>query len=199
MATVGRVSIAGGDGFIGWPLALALSDAGCNVCIADNLLRRDLVRAVNGNSLRPLSPPHERIDTWRTLRSDCLPISFEQIDIAEESTRLTALFRSFRPETVIHLATIPSAPYSMKDAAAGRPTILNNALCTWAILNAAVESGLDFPIVHIGTMGVYGYDVEDYDLPEGYLHVEIPTRNGRRRPADILHPTKPGSLYHLTK
>jgi UDP-sulfoquinovose synthase len=37
-----RVIIAGGDGFIGWPLALRLTNLGYEVLILDNLYRRKI-------------------------------------------------------------------------------------------------------------------------------------------------------------
>jgi UDP-sulfoquinovose synthase len=37
-----KVLIAGGDGFIGWPLALRLSNIGHEVLIIDNLSRRSI-------------------------------------------------------------------------------------------------------------------------------------------------------------
>jgi UDP-sulfoquinovose synthase len=37
-----RVIIAGGDGFIGWPLALRLTNLGYDVLILDNLIRRKI-------------------------------------------------------------------------------------------------------------------------------------------------------------
>jgi UDP-sulfoquinovose synthase len=199
MSAVQRVLIAGGDGFIGWPLALALSDAGCEVLVADSLLRRELVKSVNGDSLRPIGSPIERIAAWRRLRPAAAPIRFEQVDIAERLEEVPALLKSFQPDAVVHLAAVPSAPFSMKDRVTGALTLRNNTGCTWSLLNAIAESGIDAPVVHIGTMGVYGYDAEDYDLPEGYLDVEVGLRDGARRPARILHPMKPGSVYHLTK
>ena len=35
-----KIAILGGDGFVGWPTALHLSDAGHDVHILDNLSRR---------------------------------------------------------------------------------------------------------------------------------------------------------------
>lgn len=37
-----RVIVAGGDGFIGWPLSLRLSKDGHEVLIIDNLRRRSI-------------------------------------------------------------------------------------------------------------------------------------------------------------
>jgi len=62
-----------------------------------------------------------------------------------------------------------------------------------------VESGLDIALVHLGTMGVYGYGWSGTaPIPEGYLTVKVPTPDGDLD-REILHPANPGSVYHLTK
>jgi UDP-sulfoquinovose synthase len=49
-------------------------------------------------------------------------------------------------------------------------------------------------------MGVYGYGVvPDTVVPEGYIEVDIKNQKGDKLPVEILHPTYPGSVYHLTK
>jgi UDP-sulfoquinovose synthase len=45
-------------------------------------------------------------------------------------------------------------------------------------------------------MGVYGYSREFGSIPEGYLNVTI---NETGAETDILYPTNPGSVYHMTK
>jgi len=60
---------------------------------------------------------------------------------------------------------------------------------------AIVESGVDVHLVHLGTMGVYGYGNSGGKIPEGYIDVILP--GGRER--NILHPAYPGSVYHATK
>ena len=67
------------------------------------------------------------------------------------------------------------------------------------LLAAVVESGIDAHIVHLGTMGVYGYSTAGIKIPEGYLTVKIENRDGKEISQEILYPTKPGSIYHLTK
>ena len=54
-------------------------------------------------------------------------------------------------------------------------------------------------LVHIGTMGVYGYDDDGIEIPEGYLDVYIPDDDKRIFQRNILYPTNPGSVYHMTK
>jgi len=93
-----------------------------------------------------------------------------------------------------------AAPYSMKSSATKRYTVDNNVNGTHNLLAAIVESELDIHIVHLGTMGVYGYGSHrGATIPEGYLTVEVPQADGSRFTERILHPTDPGSVYHMTK
>lgn len=62
-----------------------------------------------------------------------------------------------------------------------------------------MESGLDVHLIHLGTMGVYGYGATGSPIPEGYLPVRVTAANGTFRELEILHPAYPGSVYHLTK
>jgi UDP-sulfoquinovose synthase len=48
-------------------------------------------------------------------------------------------------------------------------------------------------------MGVYGYSTIGAAIPEGYLPVGITTLDGEVREQEILYPTRPGSVYHMTK
>ena len=61
-----------------------------------------------------------------------------------------------------------------------------------------MESGLDIHLVHLGTMGVYGYGTAGMKIPEGYLKVKLDTPEGEKE-KEILHPANPGSIYHMTK
>jgi UDP-sulfoquinovose synthase len=83
----------------------------------------------------------------------------------------------------------------MKNSRAKRYTIDNNLSGTNNLLSAIIESELDVHVVHLGTMGVYGYGTSGGEIPEGYLDVVLP--GGRE--SSILHPANPGSVYHLTK
>ena len=47
------------------------------------------------------------------------------------------------------------------------------------MLVAIVECGLDIHLVHLGTMGVYGYGTAGIKIPEGYLQVKIDADDGR--------------------
>lgn len=88
----------------------------------------------------------------------------------------------------------------MKRAESKRYTVDNNVNATNNLLTAIVESGLDIHLVHLGTMGVYGYGTAGMKIPEGYLDVEVPNEEtGENVHQQILYPTNPGSIYHMTK
>jgi UDP-sulfoquinovose synthase len=71
-------------------------------------------------------------------------------------------------------------------------------VATHNILCAIVESGQDIHVVHLGTMGVYGYG-GGAAIPEGYLNVQLVAADGRKVSREILYPADPGSIYHMTK
>lgn len=56
-----RIIVAGGDGFIGWPLSLRLSNDGHDVLILDNLLRRKIDQENGYFSISPIKSIEERI------------------------------------------------------------------------------------------------------------------------------------------
>ena len=193
-----KIFVLGGDGFCGWPCAVNLADAGHDVLIVDNLSRRKIDIDLEVESLTPIATIGERLRAWEQVGGK--PMGFEHLDIAREYDRLLALLRRERPDAVVHFAEQRAAPYSMKSSATKRYTVENNVNGTHNLLAAIVESGLDMHIVHLGTMGVYGYGSHrGATIPEGYLTVEVPQPDGSRFTEKILHPADPGSVYHMTK
>jgi len=209
-----KVIVLGGDGFVGWPTSLYLSSKGHEVIIVDNLSRRNIDNELECESLTPISPMGERIKAWkektgRTMR-------FVLLDVAKDYDRFVQLLVTERPDTVIHFAEQRAAPYSMKSSAHKRYTVNNNVNATNNILCGIIDSGLDIHLVHLGTMGVYGYNTVGIKIPEGYLNIEVPVQqegaNGdvKRDPQtavsdserigmEIYYPPRPGSVYHMTK
>ncbi|MDJ0903627.1 MAG: NAD-dependent epimerase/dehydratase family protein [Xenococcus sp. MO_188.B8] len=192
-----KVIILGGDGFCGWPTALHLSNAGHEIIIIDNLSRRNIDNELEVSSLTPISPIGQRLSAWKSLTGK--EIKFYNIDIAQEYDRLIALLLAEKPDSVVHFAEQRAAPYSMKSSKNKRYTVDNNLNATNNILCAIVESRLDIHLVHLGTMGVYGYGTAGMKIPEGYLDVEVVTDSGERIQQEILYPANPGSIYHMTK
>jgi UDP-sulfoquinovose synthase len=192
-----KVLVLGGDGFCGWPTSLHLSDKGHDVIVVDNLSRREIDLELEVESLTPIRPMGERIRTWKELTGK--DIGFVHLDLAEEYERFLELLHDERPDAIVHFGEQRAAPYSMRNAAAKRYTVDNNVRGTHNVLVAIVESGLDIALVHLGTMGVYGYGWSgSAPIPEGYLTVKVPTPDGEIE-REILHPANPGSVYHMTK
>ena len=191
-----KIAILGGDGFCGWPTALHLSDAGHEVHIVDNLSRRWIDTELGVQSLTPMDSIQERCRIWREVTGRT--IHFHLLNLAEEFERLKTWLGEYRPDAIVHLAEQRAAPYSMKTDRHKVYTVQNNINATHNLLAAMVETGIDAHLVHLGTMGVYGYSSVGAPIPEGYLDIEIDTPDGKKA-QEILYPTRPGSVYHLTK
>ncbi|HEY3879901.1 MAG TPA: NAD-dependent epimerase/dehydratase family protein [Trebonia sp.] len=192
-----RVLVLGGDGFCGWPTSLYLSARGHDVTILDNLSRRKIDVDLEVGSLTPIAAAGDRLRAWREVSGR--EIGFVALDLATEYDRLTGVLRELRPDAVVHFAEQRAAPYSMRSQTTKRYTVDNNVRATHNLLTALVATGVDAAVVHLGTMGVYGYGWSgDAPIPEGYLTVKVPTPAGELE-REILHPANPGSVYHLTK
>ena len=196
LTTMRKIIILGGDGFCGWPTALHLSNIGHEVIIVDNLSRRKIDIELEVSSLTPIRPLRERVATWRKLTDKNIRI--QTFTVGDNYHRLMTLIHEEQPDAIIHFAEQRAAPYSMKSSYHKRYTVNNNLNATNDVLSAIVESGVDTHLIHLGTMGVYGYGTAGMKIPEGYLEVTVDTETGSHK-QEILYPANPGSIYHLTK
>jgi UDP-sulfoquinovose synthase len=191
------ILVLGGDGFCGWPTSLHLSNCGHDVVIVDNFARRNADVELEASSLTPITPLGTRLRAWRELTGREIP--FHRFNVAEDYDDLLGLLTELEPDAVVHFAEQRAAPYSMKSSWHKRYTVSNNLNATNNLLAAIVESGLDSHVVHLGTMGVYGYGAAGMKIPEGYLRVIVPIEDGPDVEQEILFPANPGSIYHMTK
>ena len=187
-----KIFVLGGDGFCGWPTALKLAKEGHEVHIMDNLSRRRIDDELKSNSLTDISPIGERVDCARYRGWN---IRFWNIDITNYG-HLAKAVNELKPDTIVHFAEQRAAPYSMIGQHERRYTVDNNVTGTHNVLNVIVDHSPETHLVHLGTMGVYGYSKEFGAIPEGYLNVKV---NSTQQDTDILYPTNPGSVYHMTK
>lgn len=192
-----KIAILGGDGFVGWPTSLHLSDQGHEIHIIDNLSRRWIDTELGVQSLTPMDSIQERTRIWH--QETGKRIHFHLIDLAKDYDVLKNWLAEHRPDAIVHFAEQRAAPYSMKSDRHKNYTVNNNVSATHNLLNAMVEIGLDAHLVHLGTMGVYGYSTVGAAIPEGYLPVGIETMTGDTVNQEILYPANPGSIYHMTK
>ena len=184
-----RILILGGDGYLGWPTAMHFSAQGHEVVVADNYLRRNLMREEDVEPLYPCLNLHERIRLWKEHTGTEIVTYIGDLNQWDFIARI---FKEFLPEAIIHYAEQPSAPYSMLRREAATLTINNNLGVTANVIFAVREFCPDAHIVKLGTMGEYG--TPNIDIEEGWIDIE---HKGRKE--KFLYPRQAGSLYHTTK
>ncbi len=184
-----KILVLGGDGYCGWPTSLHLSDAGHEVVIVDNCVRRQIDHELRVQSLTPIADPKQRVWAWQEVSGQTIETEFGDLLDWEF---LSGVVRRHRPEAVVHFAEQRSAPYSMIDRRHAIYTQHNNVIGTLNVLFAINEFAPECHLVKLGTMGEYG--TPNIDIEEGFIEIE---HNGRK---DTLpYPKLPGSWYHLTK
>ncbi len=184
-----KVLVLGGDGYCGWPTSLHLSDAGHDVTIVDNFVRRTIDHELGGQSLMPIVDPKERVKAWKEVSGQA--IGLEYGDLLDWEF-VSELFERHKPDAVVHFAEQRAAPYSMIDRRHAVYTQHNNVIGNLNVLFAIEEYVPECHLVKLGTMGEYGYP--NIDIEEGYIEIE---HNGRKD--TMLYPKLPGSWYHLSK
>lgn len=184
-----RVLILGGDGYLGWPTAMNLAAAGHEVCVVDNYLRRHIAEATDSEALIATPSLSERARVFHAVSGHTIKVHIA--DLADPGVMFD-IVREFGPETIIHYAEQPSAPYSMRGFREARETFNNNLNVTFNCIHAVKDIVPDCHIVKLGTMGEYG--TPNIDIEEGWLEVE---HKGRKD--TFLFPRAAGSLYHTTK
>lgn len=183
-----KVLIAGIDGYLGWPLALELLRRNHTVAGVDCYLRRDMVAEVGSKSAIPILEMPQRVEA---LKKKGASITFKCVDVCNYDA-VRDIFNRFCPDAVVHLAEIPSAPYSMIDVAHCTKTQVNNIVGTLNILHAIRDVSPNTHLLKLGTMGEYG--TPNLDIPEGFFEIEWKGRT------DILpFPRQAGSWYHQSK
>jgi UDP-sulfoquinovose synthase len=184
-----RILVLGGDGYLGWPTALHLSQAGHEVAVLDNFARRGYDNELGIESLVPIEPLQARIAVWRELTGKSIGCYIGDLCDAQFTYEV---IEDFEPQAVVHYAEQRAAPYSMIDRRHAVYTQQNNVVGNLNLLYAIAELNRDIHLVKLGTMGVYG--TPNIDIEEGWLELE---HNGRRD--KMMFPKRPGSFYHLSK
>lgn len=184
-----RVLILGGDGYLGWPTAMHLSNAGHTVAVVDNFLRRSMSTELGADSLTPIMPLQERVRAWKEVSGREIEAFVGDLTAPDFTDEV---FTRFRPDSVVHYGEQPSAPYSMIDRRHAVDTQTNNVVGTLNVLFAMRDITPEAHLVKLGTMGEYG--TPNIDIEEGFIEIN---HNGR---TDLLpFPKMPGSMYHLSK
>ncbi len=184
-----RILILGGDGYLGWPTAMAFANKDHDVWVIDNYLRRNIARETCSEELVPTPNLNNRSDIFHKVTGKSIKVI---IGDCVNYHLLKKVVKEFSPEAVIHYAEQPSAPYSMMGYDEAARTFNNNLNVTFNLIWAVVENAPDCHIIKLGTMGEYG--TPNIDIEEGWLDIEHNDRKDK-----FLYPRQAGSLYHTTK
>ena len=197
-----HVLILGGDGYLGWPTAMYFSNRGYDVTVVDNYFRRNACNELDVGMLYPVPTLQERAKIWHKATGREIKVVIGDLTDPElmrsffngQVSYSFALDNSFTgiPQTVIHYAEQPSAPYSLINYKYANITVQNNLIITNNLMWALRDFSRDTHVIHIGTMGEYG--TPNIDIPEGWIDIE---HKGRKD--TFLFPRQASSLYHTTK
>ncbi len=195
------ILVLGADGYLGWPTCMYFSKKGYQVIAIDNYYKKNLLLKENVTPLFNVPTLVQRAKLWNKLTG--LEIKVKIADLKNINT-LNDVFtkkmkfnwcvnNSYRiPDSVIHFAEQPSAPYSIKSNETANDTLLNNLIVTnntiFAIKNYSPKSHL----VKLGTMGEYG--TPNIDIEEGWINI-----NHKNRSEKFLFPRQASSIYHTSK
>jgi len=177
-----------------------LSAEGHDVTVADNYFRRNACTELDTGMLYPVPTLAERARVWHEVSGRIINVAI--VDLSEPHL-IRGLFdgstsvvygttASEPPETIVHYAEQPSAPYSVMDFRRADVTISNNLRVTNNLMWAVHDFAPDAHIIKLGTMGEYG--TPNIDIEEGWLDVEHKGRKDR-----FLFPRQAGSIYHTSK
>lgn len=193
-----RVLILGMDGYLGWTLALKLATLGFEVMGIDNFSRRERVKEKGSYSIVPIYNMEERLKAAKEVLG--VDIKFKEMDYTNRE-KMKAVLEDFKPESIVHYAEIPSAPYSMVDADHAAEVQKNNTLGTLNLLWAIKETVPEASLVKLGTMGEYGTPITGRPLFEGMFPSDaILEWEGREwSMGGELTPRNPPSFYHVSK
>ena len=193
-----KVMILGIDGYLGWTLALKLANLGFDISGIDNYLRRDCVMEKGAHTIIPIERMTERLKAIKEVLG--VNINFRKIDL-NNAAKLREFIDEVKPESIVHYAEIPSAPYSMVDLEHAVKVQENNVLATlkllWIIKDIVPESNL----IKLGTMGEYGTPLTGRPLFEGLFPADATIKwDGRKWSlGGETTPRDPASFYHVSK
>jgi nucleoside-diphosphate-sugar epimerase len=184
-----KILIMGMDGYLGWPLSMHLTRRGHKVSGVDNFSRRKHVHEIGSWSATPIKTMSVRLESFKNATGK--NITFYHGNLVEPSFT-DLVIKKEKPDCIIHLGEMPSAPYSMIDVHHCNYTQINNIIGHNNILFAIKDHVPSCHLLKLGTMGEYG--TPNLNIPEGFFEIEY-----RGKKDKLPFPRQPGSWYHLTK
>ncbi|RLA87391.1 MAG: NAD-dependent dehydratase [Deltaproteobacteria bacterium] len=184
-----KILVLGADGYLGWPTCLYFSQRGHQVTGVDNYFRRYASLELDCEALIPTPNLVQRAQIWEELTGKKIHVHIGDIT---NYGFLLSICQKYQPDTVIHYAEQPSAPYSMINQEKAAFTVQNNLLSTLNVAYAVKASAPECQIIKVGTMGEYG--TPNIDIEEGWIEIEHKGKKDK-----FLFPRQASSLYHTTK
>ena len=197
-----HVLILGGDGYLGWPTAMYFSIRGHEVTVVDNYFRRNACKDLDTGMLYPILSLQDRSKLWFEKTGKEIKVVIGNLSEPELMRGLFngkteydwAINKKFTgiPDTVVHYAEQPSAPYSLINYKYAEFTLINNLSVTNNLMWALRDYARETHVIKLGTMGEYG--TPNIDIEEGWIEIEHKNRKDK-----FLFPRQGSSIYHTTK
>ena len=161
-----KILIFGGDGYLGWPTAMFFAERGNDVFVIDNFVKKKIESEFGIKPLIPTKSLQERVKFWNEINQN--KINFEVGDLLNYRF-LNRVIESFLPDTIIHYAEQPSAPYSMSNRERAAFTQYNNVIGNLNLLFSIKKNCPDVHLIKLGTLGEYG--TPNIDIEEGWINL----------------------------
>ena len=191
---VRNILVFGADGYLGWPLTMALARSwpDSSIIAADNFARRAWVGSSGASSLTDVKTLRERVNIFSETFG-CGNVSVIEQDVTSPKG-VRSLFEQHRPELIYHLAHQPSAPFSLADPESANKTVQVNEQGCLNILWGLKDTCPDSHLILMGTFG--GYARAGLPVPEGYF---TPSCEGLTATKPVPFPRESDDIYHVSK
>lgn len=191
------IFILGGDGYLGWSLALAMANrTDSRVVIVDNLIKKDWELSVNVSTLVAMNEPDIKIKKYEKIYNKS-NIIFENIDLRNYDAVLS-LTKKYAPHTVINAAQQPSAPFSMMNPANAKITFENNIETNLNVLWAIAQVNNEIKYIKLGSAGSY-LSVDADFIPKSKVDLKFDYDKEERHVLNSWLPMQASDFYHQSK
>jgi UDP-sulfoquinovose synthase len=191
------ILILGGDGYLGWSLALAVANrTDSQVVIVDNLIKKEWERSVNISTLVKVSDPETKIREYEKLYSKS-NLNFENIDLRNYDSVLS-LIGKYTPHTIINAAQQPSAPFSMMSPINAKITFENNIETNLNVLWAISRVNNEIKYIKLGSAGSYLSIDADF-IPKSKVDLKFNYGGEERNILNSWLPMQASDFYHQSK
>lgn len=186
-----KILLIGCDGYIGNALTQRLLARKHEIIGIDDFTRRKAVK----NDMKSVSAidildMDEKFQEFIKMGR----IKFIKLNTSIDSQYLDNVIKNYKPETIVNLGHIPSAPYSQISQQKSNEVLYNNIISTNNLLWSMKRHCKDSHYITIGTTGEYDH-YSNIDIEEGYIYINHKGRKSK----EMIYPRRPGSIYHSSK